>query len=269
MTSLRVGTSGWSYRDWDGVFYPAGTPARDYLSWYADRFDIVEVDATFYRIPAARTVAGWFDRTPDHFQFTVKTPAVITHEKILIDCDEERDRFLNALAPLRHKLRSILLQFGYFNKKAFSNVEAFLERLDRFLDAFPDPHRLAVEIRNKSWLGPRFFDLLRRHRVAYVLTEHVWMPPVEHVLESHDCLTGDFGYLRLIGDRKGIEETTTTWDKIVIDRRERIASIVRAVNNLVSHAEIVTFINNHYAGHGPETAQNFLDAMANENNLEC
>lgn len=262
MASLRVGTSGWSYKDWDGVFYPAGTSARDYLTCYAERFDIVEVDSTYYRMPAPRTVSGWFDRTPDRFQFAVKTPSVITHEKILLDCDDERRRFLDALAPLGHKLHSILLQFGYFNKQVFSNVEPFFERLDAFLGLFPRSVRLAVEIRNRSWLVEEFFAILRNHGAACALAEHAWMPPVEATLDAHDCITADFLYLRLIGDRKGIEKITTTWDKTVVDRRDRVADIARAVNRVLSKANVVTFINNHFAGHAPAGVQEFLDAMA-------
>lgn len=236
--------------------------AGDYLSYYAESFNIVEVDSTYYRIPAKRSVQRWFDRTPDEFQFAVKAPGSITHEKILVDCEDERDQFLQSLEPLAHKLHSILLQFGYFNKKTFSGPAEFFDRLDRFLGMLPDPERVAVEIRNKTWLTDDFFQLLRRHGTAYALTEHAWMPPVEEVIESYDCLTGRFAYLRLIGDRKGIEEITTTWGKVVIDRRERLERIAQALASGLSSADIVVFVNNHYAGHGPATCRDFLDAMA-------
>jgi uncharacterized protein YecE (DUF72 family) len=84
MPPIRVGTSGWSYRDWVSPFYPPGTQPGDHLSFYAGRFDAVEVDSTFYAIPSARTVAGWAARTPDRFRFCVKVPRTLTHEKVLV-----------------------------------------------------------------------------------------------------------------------------------------------------------------------------------------
>ncbi len=264
MHSIAIGTSGWSYKDWDGVFYPKGASSSVYLSHYAERFGIVEVDSTYYRIPSARMVSGWTQKTPDTFRFAVKTPSVITHEKVLVDCDPERDEFLQALQPLDHKLHSILLQFGYFNKNKFANPGLFFDRLDDFLHRFPLPRQVAVEIRNKSWLCDTFFQLLKGHGVSYALTEHVWMPPVERVLDSFDCVTGDFVYLRLIGDRKGIEELSTTWDKTVIDRKARIASIVKALAGIVPQADIVVFINNHFAGHSPASCAEFVAAMEAE-----
>lgn len=265
MASIRVGTSGWSYRDWAPAFYPPDVAPAAYLTCYAHRFDIVEVDSTYYRSPSPSMVRGWHDKTPDHFRFAVKVPGLITHEKVLLDCERERDALLEALTPLGDKLHSMLLQFGYFNKKAFPAPGAFLDRLDGFLETFPNPRRLAIEIRNKNWLTETFFQLLRRHGSAYVLTEHSWMPPVESVMQQHDCLTGDFVYLRLIGDRAGIEEITTTWDKTVIDRNERIAQIANALAGTLSHADIVAFINNHFAGHAPASAEAFLNALANAN----
>src|SRR5262245_9065342 len=86
MHPIRVGTCGWSYEDWLGVFYPKGLPAGEYLSFVAERYPVVEVDSTFYRSPSARMVAGWRDRTPASFGFSLKVPQTITHEKVLVDC---------------------------------------------------------------------------------------------------------------------------------------------------------------------------------------
>ncbi len=262
MATIHVGTSGWSYQDWVPGFYPAGTKAGDFLGHYAHAFDIVEVDSTYYRSPSRRMVEGWYTKTPDAFRFTVKTPGVITHEKVLLDCQRERDEFLSALEPLGDKLRCILLQFRYFNKKTFSTERVFFDRLDRFLHDLPQPQRFAVEIRNKAWLCDDFFDLLRAHSVSYALTEHVWMPPVERVLDDFDCLTGELAYLRLIGDRKGIERITTSWDETVVDRTDRLGVMVAALLCRLPQTEVVVFINNHFAGHAPATCRDFLRAMA-------
>jgi len=262
MPSIRVGTSGWSYQDWIGPFYPPGTPARDFLSWYADRFNTVEVDSTFYATPPASRAAHWAASTPADFRFCLKVPQAITHEKALLNCDAERDTFLRAIEPLGSKAYALLLQFGYFNKQAFRHAHEFFDRLDNFLQKYPGPTPVAVEIRNRAWLTPEFFQLLQSHRAAYCLADHAWMPPPEHVLARHDLLTGDFLYVRLIGDRAGIEKVTRTWDRVVADRSEAIRRLVAALAGVIPRGNVVVFVNNHYAGHAPASCEDLLAALA-------
>ena len=97
---IWIGCSGWSYADWEGPFYPEGMASGEYLEWYADRFPIVEVDSTFYRVPSKAMVKGWRERTPDGFRFVLKVPQVITHQKQLRDCEEEVDGFVTSILPL-------------------------------------------------------------------------------------------------------------------------------------------------------------------------
>jgi uncharacterized protein YecE (DUF72 family) len=224
------------------------------LARYAERYDLVEVDSTFYRTPSLKMVEGWHAKTPDHFRFALKLPQVITHEKMLRDCREERDGFLAAVRLLGEKLHSVCLQFGYFNKKKFPSLDAFLEVLDPFLAEWPDDVPAAVEIRNKNWLTTDFTDCLRRHNAAMVMVQQSWMPPPGDVMEKLDVVTGPFAYFRLLGDREEIEKITTAWEKIVIDRDEELHRIARALVELAGRVPVVTFVNNHYAGFGPETA---------------
>jgi len=135
MQQVRIGTCGWSYQDWSGVFYPKGTAPGAYLTFYAERYPIVEVDSTFYRSPSRKMVEGWRDKTPEGFGFSLKVPQVITHEKLLANCEPEIAAFLSAVRILGYKLLCCCLQFGYFNKKAFASLDAFLERLGPFLAA--------------------------------------------------------------------------------------------------------------------------------------
>src|SRR5437879_6153089 len=144
MHSVRLGTCGWSYKDWSGVFYPEDVPQAEYLSFYATRYSIVEVDSTFYRTPSRKMVEGWRDRTPESFGFSLKVPQEITHEKVLLDCRKELNAFLTAARVLEGKLLCCLLQFGYFNQKVFRGLDAFLERLDPFLAGWPKDVHLAV-----------------------------------------------------------------------------------------------------------------------------
>lgn len=255
MNPIRIGTSGWSYADWVGPFYEPGTQQGDFLARYAEDFDIIEVDSTFYRPPSARMVAGWDRRTPPEFRFALKVPRVITHERVLADCDAEMESFVDVLEPLRPKIRAVLLQFGYFNRQAFPGPRPFFERLECFLEKFAGRVPLACEIRNKAWLNREYFELLRRHGVAAALVEHAWLPPIDQLVAAQDVGTGPYTYVRLIGDRQGIEQITQTWERTVIDRTADLQRIAGALQQLRTRGEVIVFLNNHYAGHAPDSCR--------------
>lgn len=117
--NLMIGTSAFTAEGWAGAFYPKDMAARDYLSFYAERFPTVELDSTFYRTPSAGVVKGWYAKTPAEFIFAAKVPRVITHEKVLVDCEAEWRQYLGTMELLGEKLGPILFQFGYFNQSAF------------------------------------------------------------------------------------------------------------------------------------------------------
>src|SRR5260370_35323723 len=150
MADIRIGTSAFTAAGWDGSFYPRGMKPADFLSFYATKFDTVELDNTFYRTPALSTVQGWYAKTPPGFLFAAKVPQVITHEKVLVDCDEDLSHFLRTMEALREKLGPLLFQFGYFNKSKFNIESEFLARLKPFLQLLPKAFSYAVEIRNKN-----------------------------------------------------------------------------------------------------------------------
>lgn len=255
---LRLGTSSFTADGWDLSFYPAGTNSRDYLSYYATQFDTLEVDATFYRIPAISTVQGWYKKTPANFLFALKTPQEITHEKILVNADSLFNQFLDATKPLGEKLAVILLQFPYFSNKAFATSGDFLARLQPFLEKLPSNPRFALEIRNKYWLGPPLYDLLRKHNVALTLIDHPWMPRPKEYFTKGDAITTDFTYIRWLGDRKEIEEQTKLWDKTIIDRTGELKEWVEACGNFLKRKiRVFAFANNHYGGHAPDTLRLF------------
>jgi|SRR6202521_2563748 uncharacterized protein YecE (DUF72 family) len=145
---LRLGTSSFTAEGWEHGFYPKGMQPRDYLSYYATQFNTLEIDATFYRIPAVSTVKGWHAKTPADFLFALKTPQDITHERVMIDTDSLMNEFLRATEPLGEKLGVILLQFPYFNKKAFAAPAEFLARLKTFLEKLPAALRPAAQARH-------------------------------------------------------------------------------------------------------------------------
>ncbi len=258
---IHIGTSGWSYDDWLGPFYEPGTAKGDYLAAYAREFDAVEVDSTFYRTPGRRMVEGWAAKTPAGFRFALKVPRVITHDQVLLDCDEAMDKLLAALEPLGEKCLCLLLQFKYFNRKAFSSAGAFLERLDAFLARYATRVPLACEIRNKNWVGAPYFDLLRSHNVSAALVEHVWMPRIDWLLDEYDVVTGPLSYVRLLGDRQGIEEQTQSWDKVVVDRVHDLDRVAESLHAIAARAELLVFVNNHYAGHAPQTCRDLAERV--------
>jgi uncharacterized protein YecE (DUF72 family) len=255
---IRLGTSAFTAAGWEGTFYPAGMKPADFLSFYATQFDTVEVDSTFYRTPAVSTVKGWYAKTPPGFLFAAKVPQVITHEKMLVDCDEEFHIFLKTMDNLREKLGPLLLQFGYFNKQAFVGVNEFLARLVPFLKTIPREYRFAVEIRNKYWLVSAFVDALREHNIALALIDQSWMPRPKQQFARVDPITADFAYVRWLGDRKGIELKTKIWDKIIVDRTAELNEWVDVLKKVHERRiQILAFANNHYAGYGPGTIEEF------------
>ena len=259
---ILLGTSAFTAAGWEGSFYPRGMQPRDFLTYYATQFGTVEVDSTFYRTPSVSTVTGWYEKTPPDFVFAAKVPQVITHEKVLVDCEEEFDEFICRMDLLDDKLGPLLLQFPYFNRQAFKSVGEFLSRLRFFLKRAQGMFtcRFAVEIRNKNWLDARFADLLREYNVALALIDQVWMPRPTELFEKFDPITSDFTYIRWLGDRKGIEEQTKIWDKTIVDREVEISEWVQILKRVVARGiKAFAFANNHFAGHGPATVKLFMD----------
>jgi uncharacterized protein YecE (DUF72 family) len=261
---IYLGTSSFTASGWEGNFYPAGLKAREFLSYYATKFSTVEIDSTFYGTPSAATVTGWYEKTPADFLFAAKVPQIITHEKVLLDCEAETEEFLARMELLREKLGPMLLQFPHFDRYAFTSGAEFLPRLRFFLKRVQgmSAGRFAVEIRNKNWLDAGFAEVLREYNVALVLNDTSFVPRPWEMKEPFDVVTADFLYVRWLGDRKGIEKETKAWDKAIVDRQEDLRRWVELLRRLVTDKRIrkmVAYANNHYAGHGPATVKLFWE----------
>jgi uncharacterized protein YecE (DUF72 family) len=260
---IRIGTSAFTAAGWESSFYPKGMKPAEYLTHYSTRFDTVEVDSTFYRIPSAAVVNGWARKVPDGFLLAAKVPQIITHDKIVIECDDDVKHFVDTMSLMGPKLGPILFQFGYFNKKAFKTGDDFLARLEKFLKCLPGGPKYALEIRNKNWLSKPFFDLLRSHNVAFALIDQAWMPRVSELFEKFDPITADFTYIRWLGDRKAIEALTETWDKTIVDRKKDLQEWVKYTYQIQRRGVTVFgYANNHYAGHAPATIELFQKLYA-------
>lgn len=179
---MYVGTSGWNYKDWRGHFYPSGLRQADWLSHYADQFESVELNNSFYRIPARDTVRNWQQQVSARFRFAVKMWRGVSHYKKLKDCGEHLERFFAPFFTLPTRQRGpILVQLPKNQGKDVSKLDTFLTEFKAVIH--PDRWKLAVEFRNESWLCPEVYRLLDRHRAAICLHD---MPPTQ-TLEANDA----------------------------------------------------------------------------------
>lgn len=239
-TLIRLGTSGWSYDDWVGPFYPSGTPAARYLPVYAQYFSTVEVDATFYRIPGPAMIRAWRDRTPADFVFAAKVPRSITHDALLVDVTAEVHEFAQTMAQLGPKCGPLLFQF------APSFTVEHWDDLATLLPALPTDVRWAVEVRHTSWLTEPFYDLLRAHNVALAHIDLPWMPRSVPV-------TADFAYIRWLGDRRQIADDFSH-TRPELARTDDLDWWARQIRRLAERGmPVFGFANNHYQGHSPAT----------------
>ncbi|MEZ5365897.1 MAG: DUF72 domain-containing protein [Bryobacterales bacterium] len=263
MSLLRLGTCAFTAPGWPGSFYPKGLSSKDFLRFYAEEFSTVELDVTWYRTPTPEMIAAWYDKTPPRFAFAAKVPQTITHDKVLEGCGREMREFLAAMRGLREKLGPLLLQFPHFPREYFATLTQFLAVLEPFLDALPRDLKFAVEVRNETWANQRLLDALRARNVAFAWTDRVGMIAPKQFAANVDPITADFAYIRWLGDRKGIEAITKSWDRTVVDRSADIAEWGELLTE-VRRREIAVYgyVNNHYGGHAPDTVRALLDLVA-------
>lgn len=182
--TIRIGTSGYSYKEWRGSFYPEDLKAADMLSFYAQRLGTVEINNTFYRLPSRKLLDGWASQVPDAFRFVLKVAQKITHFKRLRGVEEETAYLVDTAGTLGQKLGAFLVQIP-------PNFARDDERLAAFLALLPAGMRAALEVRNRSWHDPVFYALLERHNVALVASQTDEEP------EPTIVRTAPWGYLRL------------------------------------------------------------------------
>ena len=249
---LYIGCSGWSYDGWLGHFYPSNLEKNKFLEYYSSVFDYVEIDSSFYRTPNLFITKRWAKVTPEKFRFTAKMPRSITHEKRLgTEAEKDLRYFFQSLQPLKSKLLSLLIQLppSLTAKEGFKKLEAIVHMLD-------SSYRYTVEFRHKSWFNSDVYSLLSENNIclAWSQLDTIQTPPE---------LTTDFFYLRFIGDRSIDEKDFGTIQK------DRIMEMKRWVKNVQEKKKKnkndvkfgVVAANNHYAGFGPATANNFRNML--------
>jgi uncharacterized protein YecE (DUF72 family) len=186
MSKILIGTSGFSYPEWKGTFYPEDLPTKNYLSFYAQHFKTTEINNTFYRLPSRKTTEGWYETVPQDFSFTLKLTQKITHIRRLKAVDSEMTAFFEGAAGLMEKAGPILVQLPPNFKKDTSVLEDFLRN-------YATKGMLAFEFRHASWFADDTYELLKTHNSSLGVVEG-------EGVETVKIATGRFIYMRL---RKG------------------------------------------------------------------
>jgi len=180
---ILAGTSGFSYKEWKGPFYPDDLPAGDMLRWYASRLPAVEINNTFYRMPRESVLEGWADQVPGVFRFVIKASQKITHFKRLKGAEDETGYLLRTVSVLGDRLGAILFQLP-------PNMKQDLDRLETFLDGLGDPGRAAFEFRHPSWFEETTYECLRERGAALCIAD-------TDEADAGIVETAPWGYLRL------------------------------------------------------------------------
>ncbi len=231
--NLYVGTSGYSYKEWKGPFYPEDLPEKQMLSFYGERFRTVEINNTFYRMPKASVLEAWATQVPADFKFVLKASQRITHMQRLKDTDGSVAFLLQVAGALKEKLGPLLFQLPPYLKKDAA-------RLREFLPLLPQGRRAAFEFRHQSWFDEEVFGLLREHHAPLCIAE------AENELEIPFVATADWGYLRLRRPDYGDAELKS-W----VERLRQQA-----------WQEVFVFFKHEEAGKGPKMAKRFLELAA-------
>ena len=233
-TQVRVGCSGWSYKDWRGVVYPEKAPARTWFSLYAERFDTVEINNTFYRLPPVSTVEAWAAQAPPGFCYALKVGQFGSHRMKLRDAASWLPNHLDRVDRLGPHLGPNLLQLPPRWKRD-------VERLDEFLTAAPARLRWAVELRDPSWLHDDVYDLLAQHGAALcihdLLADHPWIR------------TTDWTYVRFHGPRALEQKYHGRYGG------RRLSPVARRLGVWIDDGvDVYAYFNNDYEGHAVEDA---------------
>jgi uncharacterized protein YecE (DUF72 family) len=162
---LLCGTSGFSFKEWKGPFYPEKLPAGEMLAFYAERLPTVEINNTFYRMPRKDVIAGWRDQVPPHFRFVIKASRRISHILRLKDCEEPAKYLFEAVAGLGERLGAVLVQLP-------PHFRADVERLESFLELVPETVPVAFEFRHESWQDDAVLAALAAHNAAFVVADN-------------------------------------------------------------------------------------------------
>ena len=228
---FHVGTSGYSYKEWKGSFYPEKLPQKQMLDFYAERFDAVEINSTFRRLPEIGVVGSWTGQTPESFRFVLKAPQSITHFKRLIDVKDQTKAFLKAAAELKHRRGPVFFQLPPNFKKDLPRLKAFLKSLGK------KSASAAFEFRHESWFDEDVYDALRAKSSALCVADAEELPKTDLIS------TAKFGYVRLRRAKYTKKQLAAWLTKIQAQDWD----------------EVYVFFKHEETGTGPKFAARFLE----------
>jgi uncharacterized protein YecE (DUF72 family) len=227
---LYAGTSGFAYKEWKGNFYPESISAKEMLHFYAQKFNAVEINNTFYRMPNEKILETWSDQVPRAFVFVLKAPRIITHIKHLRHTEEETARFIRASGILGEQLGALLFQLPPNFPKDYGGLR-------EFLDSLPSEPRVAFEFRDPSWMDNQIFELLRKKNCAVCVADTDQSPAQDIISTTY------WGYLRL--RRAGyMENDLEHWAEKIISQKWK---------------EVFVFFKHEEEAEGPKLARRFLE----------
>jgi len=230
---IHVGTSGYNYPEWRGTFYPEAFPAKEMFSYYSARFETVEINYTFYRMPTPKTTGAWKDQAPPGFAYALKAPRRITHDKRLKDCEDLLQFFCDSARVLGPHLGPLLFQLP-------PNLKCDAGRLETFLKLLPGDLRAAFEFRHESWLTDQVYALLGAHHVALCIADFGDKTTPARATARH-------GYFRL-RDEGYTPADLDRWAGVIADQA-------------AAWENVFVYFKHEEEGKGPEFARAFVEIL--------
>ncbi|ACM59258.1 uncharacterized protein YecE (DUF72 family) [Caldicellulosiruptor bescii] len=240
---IYIGTSGFSYSHWRGIFYPEKLPTSKMFEFYAMHFRTTEINSSFYRLPQEKTVLNWFNFSQADFVFSLKAPRTITHIKRFLDVEDEWKKFEDRVKLLKEKLGAILLQLP----PSFKADEENVKRLLNFLDG-KENFRFAIEFRHKSWFVDDIYDILRSKNIAFVIADSSRYP-------KEKIITANFAYIRFHGPKEMFSSSYSE------DQLKNFAMDIKVYSEICE--KIYVYFNNDFNGYAVENAKNLVKILEN------
>lgn len=244
--AIYIGTSGWVYSHWEGIFYPKELSSKDKLKYFSKHFKTAEVNYSFYHLPRPSTYQNWYSQTPKDFLFAIKASRFITHIKRLKGVREAWKTFLKNALELKEKLGPILFQFP----PSFKATDKNIKRLENFLKLsktrLPDKLCLAFEFRHKSWCDEKIYNLLKKHNAAWVIADSPNYPKAE-------ALTANFVYVRMHGSRALFSSKYT---------KQELRSLALKIKKWQKKREVFVYFNNDAYGFALDNAKTLIKELS-------
>ena len=251
MSDLYIGTSGWAYSHWNGIFYLENLPSKDKLKYYSQHFKTTEINYSFYRLPRPSTYQNWYSQTPKDFVFAVKASRFITHIKRLKGVGSAWQQFLENALNLKEKLGPILFQFPssfQTTKENQKRLKDFFKIITKTLNPIPYTLKCAFEFRHKSWCDKKIYKLLKKHNAGWVIADSPNYPRA-------DVATANFVYIRLHGSKIMFASKYT---------KKELKNLAQKIKKwLKQKKDVFVYFNNDFRGYAIENAKELLGFINN------